>query len=84
MTPKYFKCHNVVIAKDQPEYIPLPARVENGVATFCWQLSWRERVRLLLRGEIWHQVMTFNGPLQPQKLSTKNPFDMQQEGGGNG
>lgn len=75
MTPKTFKQHNIVYAKDQPEYVPLPAHVsDEGIATFCWRLSWRERMRILFTGEIWHQVMTFRQPLQPHKLTCETPF----------
>jgi hypothetical protein len=48
---------NVVVAKDQPQYRPLPAyRSESpeGRLCCCWQLSWRERLYLLFTGQIWH------------------------------
>ena len=64
----------VTIAKDQPEYKPLPAHVAaDGVVTCCWQMSLRERIRALLTGKVWHQVLTFGGQLQPQLLSTSKP-----------
>lgn len=66
-----------VIAKDQPQYRPLPAHVVNGDPegriTCCWQLSWRERLKVLWTGLIWHQVLTFNSPLQPQLLLVDKP-----------
>lgn len=69
-----FKEQTLVIAKDQPEYLPLPAhRESDGKVTFCWQLTWKERLRILLSGKLWHQVLTFNGPLQPQKLTVDKP-----------
>lgn len=72
-----FKESNIVIAKDQPEYRPIPAhRVEGdeqGCITFCWSLSWRQRLHVLLTGRIWHQVLTFKRPLQPQLLSVEKP-----------
>lgn len=74
MKPIEFEEQTVVYAKDQPEYLPLPAAIDNGVATFCWQLSWRERFQLLWHGLLWHQVLTFNEPLQPQLLLTKKPL----------
>jgi hypothetical protein len=65
---------SVTIAKDQPEYLPLPAHVaSDGVVTCCWAMSWRERIRALITGKVWHQVMTFGAPLQPQLLSTSKP-----------
>ena len=71
-----FKEQTVVIAKDQPEYLPLPAHQfndEHGRIAFCWKMSWRERMRVLFTGVLWQQVLTFNQPLQPQKLETIKP-----------
>lgn len=78
MRPIQFSEQNLVIAKDQPEYIPLPAykhRVDDptGLTTFCWKLTWRERVRVALSGRLWHTVLTFNGPLQPQRIEVNKP-----------
>jgi hypothetical protein len=36
-------------------------------------LTWRERLRVLLGGVLWHQVLTFKGPLQPQLISVDKP-----------
>lgn len=72
MKPIEFSEQTLVIAKDQPEYLPLPAYVDSeGLVTFCWQLSWKERLQLLWSGCIWHQVMTFSSSLQPQLLLTE-------------
>lgn len=71
-----FPEQTVVIAKDQPEYFPVPAHRfndEEGRIAFCWSLSWRERLGVLFAGTIWHQVLTFNRPLQPQKLTVEKP-----------
>lgn len=78
MTPIKFKGSNLIIAEDQPEYIPLPARIfqySDGTraAGVCWRLSWRERFKLLFSGKLWHVVYTFGRPLQPQLLSTSRP-----------
>ena len=62
-------------AKDQPEYLPLPAhRAKDGMVTSCWALSWRERLWVLLHGRIWLCVMTFNHPLQPQRQCVVCPL----------
>lgn len=77
-----FKEQTVVIAKDQPEYLPLPAhqfKDPQGRIAFCWKMSWKERLKALWTGILWHEVLTFNGPLQPQLLSTDKP-DMQKGG----
>lgn len=74
MKPKQFKEANVTFAKDQPEYNSLPAFKEqskNGEVITCWQLSFRERLRVLFKGEIWLEMLTFNKPLTPTFLTTK-------------
>ena len=72
MIPKTFKEVNVVFAKDQPEYLPLPAfKSEEGEVVTCWKLSWRERFRILFFGELWLSMMTFNKPLTPLFPTTK-------------
>jgi hypothetical protein len=77
MQPIEFPEHNVCMAKNQPEYQPLPAHCDPhdkyGRLTFGWKLDWRERVKLLITGELWHQVLTFQSPLQPQLLLVDKP-----------
>lgn len=72
-----FPEQTTVIAKDQPEYLPLPAHLltgdPDGRTTCCWQLTWSERLHVLFHGKIWHQILTFNRPLQPQLLATEKP-----------
>lgn len=73
-----FPEQTVVIAKDQPEYRPLPAfqfaNDPEGKLACCWQLTWRERFKLLFTGKLWHQILTFHQPLQPQLLLLVPPF----------
>ncbi len=65
----------IIYANDQPEYIPLPAhRQADGTVTTRWKLSWKERFEVLMGGCMWLQVLTFNRPLQPVKLSTICPL----------
>lgn len=74
MHPIEFPGHNVVIAKDQPQYLPLPARVTaDGEVTSCWAMSWRERLRVLFAGRIYVTNLTFRQPLQPQRISVEPP-----------
>lgn len=71
-----FPEQTVVIAKDQPEYRPLPAyryQDQEGTIAFCWSLNWRERLQVLLTGRLWHRVLTFSQPLQPQLLTAEKP-----------
>ena len=71
MRPIEFPEQNCVYAKDQPAYIPLPVhkRESFGEVVSCWGLTWRERFHVLIMGKVWLSVLTFNQPLQPQKMS---------------
>lgn len=65
----------VYFAKDQPEYITLPAwRGDDGRVVTRWKLSWKERLQVLLGGSIWLSVLTLKHPLQPVKLETQCPL----------
>jgi hypothetical protein len=78
-----FPGQTVVIAKDQPAIAlavlswstsPMPAHIgADGTVTCCWSLTWRERLRVLFAGRIWHQILTFGHPLQPQLLDVAPP-----------
>ena len=70
MEPVKFKSCNVVFAKDQPEYLPLPAhRDDDGVVITQWSVSWRERLFILFGHKVKLRMLTFNKPLTPVKLS---------------
>ena len=72
MKPIEFKEQNIVFARDQPEYKPLPAfKDKNGEVVSCWELSFRERIRVLLNGNIWLCLSSFNQPLTPSFMTTK-------------
>lgn len=74
MEPIEFPEANVTFAKDQPEYNPLPClRTENGQLLICWKLSWRERLKVLMTGVIWHTISTFGQNLQPQLMEADKP-----------
>jgi hypothetical protein len=79
MEPIKFKEHNTVFAKDQPEYLPLPAYREDsdkyGNVICCWRLSFFERLKILFTGKLWLSLMTFNKPLTPHRL-TLNKWDL--------
>lgn len=80
MTPANFKGQNIIFAKDQPEYQPLPAFInDEGVVLSCWKLTLHERLKLLFTGRFYLQVLTFNHPLQPVLPSIENPLKFQQE-----
>ena len=74
MKPTNFKEQNVIFAKDQPEYQPLPAFIEKsdkGQVISCWKLSIKERLRILFFGKLWCCMLTFNKPLTPVFFTTK-------------
>ncbi len=75
MTPVTFEGANTTFAKDQPQYLPLPAHVSNydGCVTSCWSLTARERLKLLFTGRLWFQQLAFGQPLQPQRPSVDRP-----------
>lgn len=75
MKPTIFDGSNTEFAKNQPEYLPLPAHYsDEGIVTTCWQMTLSERVRVLFTGCMWLQTLTFKKPLQPQKLSAERPI----------
>jgi len=72
MRPVEFKHQNIVFAKDQPEYQPLPALkidAPTGEVISCWKLTFKERLKVLVFGRVWMSLMSFNKPLTPSFLS---------------
>ena len=68
------KDFEVIYDKDQPEYKPLPAlRADNGIAVSRWKLSFKERLQVLLTGNLYLSQLTFNQPLQPQNPTVDVP-----------
>lgn len=69
MKPITFPEANVVFAKDQPEYLPLPAFQvpddPNGQVITRWELSEAELAEIQETKSIVISVYTFNNPLQP-------------------
>lgn len=74
MKPISFPQQNIVFTKDQPEYLPLPAFQYENNSYHCWQLSWRERFKVLFTGNLWISVMTFRNPPQPILPMVDSPF----------
>ena len=60
MKPIEFKEQNCVVAKKQPEYLPLPAhKFINGDYVSCWKLSFMERFKLLFSKKLYVNMKTF-------------------------
>lgn len=76
MTPYKFPQATITAAKDQPEYQPLPMCLsghDDGCMATCWKLTWWERIKLLWRGVIWIEVLTFHRGIPPQRPSVDPP-----------
>jgi len=70
-----FKECNCTYAKDQPEYLQLPAfKAEDGEIVTCWRVSIKECIKILFTGRIWLNILTFNKPLQPLKMTCSKPL----------
>jgi len=68
----------IVYAKDQPQYLPLPVLpIDDGSGqnrvVSRWKLSWRGRLRVLCSGNLYLWVSTFGDPLQPLAMSSTPP-----------
>lgn len=62
-------------AKDQLPYIPLPSwKADDGMVVTRWKFTWGERFKILLTGDLWLTLLTFNNPLQPVKVTTHCPI----------
>lgn len=69
-----FEVHESTFAEHQPQYNNLPAiRCDDGQIFTRWRLSLKERIRVLLFGDIYLSVHTYNRPLQPLLISTEAP-----------
>ena len=77
MKPVTFEQSNIVFAKDQPEYVPLPAWSDGNQVISCWELDDSEIKMLIKTKRIWLSVLTFGGQLQPQMPMVQNPFNLQ-------
>ena len=75
MKPIEFPEQNVIWAKNQKEYQPLPAHTDQRQTVSCWKLEWRERIKLFFTGKLWLQQMNFGEPLQPQFMTVDKPFE---------
>lgn len=61
---------NIIFAKDQPEYIPLPAISEGNVVISKWNLTDQDIKKIFDSRSIYLMQLTFGQPLQPVRLDT--------------
>lgn len=67
-----FKQQTVIIAENQNPYLPLPVVFitgKEGHVISCWKLSFKERLKILITGRLWHSQMTFCKPPMPIFMS---------------
>lgn len=69
----------IVYAKNQHDYLPLPALPigdpTRGIVLTRWTMSLRERIKVLFSGSVFVQIMTFRQPLQPIAVSVDQPSE---------
>lgn len=74
-----FPEQNTIIAKDQPQYLPIPAYKTdnaNGQVIFKVKLKPEELQKLWneTNGEFFISLLTFNQPMQPINIMINSPF----------
>jgi hypothetical protein len=74
MKPVDFPNRTHVLAKDQDEYQNLPVCLTQSEFISCWQLTWFERLLLLITGRIWLRQLHHGNALQPQLPQVDDPF----------
>lgn len=75
MKPIKFKQSNVVFAKDQKEYQPLPAfKIDSSVVEVitCWKMNFWERLTVFITSKVYLSLLTFGKPLMPQYMSVND------------
>ncbi len=75
MKPITFKEQNCTFAKYQDQYLPLPAfqTRDRQIITTCWELSFKEKVKIIFGFKFWLTIVTFDKPLQPISCSCEKP-----------
>lgn len=80
MKPIEFEGQNVIYAKDQPEYNPLPAhRGPDGTVTSCWEFNDEDIEHIIKHRKIFISQMTFNKALQPINVFNEAIFLTQED-----
>ncbi len=78
MIPIKFKESNIVFAKNQEPYLPLPAWKkpddDKGTIICCWQATLKERLKILFTGKLYLSLLSFNKPLTPNRIYAENPI----------
>lgn len=61
----------LTIAKNQKQYLPIPANWHYPFTETKWRFSLWERIKLLFGGHIHIMFMTFGDPFSPMQISLK-------------
>lgn len=65
---------SVVYAKNQPAYMPLPARrSSDGEVVTRWRPNWRARLAIAFGADFYLTLLTFNQPLTPVRVGIDKP-----------
>jgi len=86
MKPIKFREQNKVYGENQKPFLPLPVYeddVQGGRVFHCWQLTFRERIKILFTGKLWISVLNFGRGLQPVKPMVDIPFKKIKQNGKN-
>lgn len=82
-----YEDREVVFAKDQPEYVPLPAlpiiTTEGRAVLTRWTFTDEERNLIASGADLFVKVLTFGGPLQPVAFSVSGCLWEEIDGEGN-
>jgi hypothetical protein len=72
---KGFEQFEVVFAKDQPQYMPLPVLPLNDgqVVISRWRMTWKDRLRLLWTGNVYLWIWSFGRPILPVAIECDEP-----------
>jgi hypothetical protein len=74
MKPIEFNGSNVVFAKDQKQYDPLPTFRDKVQVVSCWELTEDEMAEINKTGVVWLSQLHYGQPLQPVRLDTLQPL----------
>ena len=74
---------NEILAKDQPQYQPLPVHIDttdpSTPFTVCFELSDEEINEIVRTRKLWHTQVTFGQRFHPIMMTTQNPFVNQEQ-----
>jgi hypothetical protein len=70
---------NVAVAKDQPQYNTLFARVDRqspeGEMIICFELTDEEVTQIVRNKKLFYSQLTFGQLFQPMRIMTESPFE---------